>query len=576
MWAAYRQGVGKSVPAPWDADTPDAPVWYNHVAAQAPLWARLGITAVLLPPPLKTNAGNFIGADGYGIFDDYDCGSKNQFYSVGTRFGTAEQLLRCIACCHAAGLDVYVDCVPHQRIGGENGIYTYLGSDGKKNGRFPKIPSYFRGDPADGRVPEDPVPVPADDFSFGDELCPINATPKDAVMNGLLEAGDWLFQRLGVQGARFDDAKGMAVEFVNRWSNYGAMAGKVIIAEYADGNPQNLNGWVWGGTNGRCYAFDFSTHYPVQSMCNNSSNWNMEQLRGSFADMSSMNAVPMVESPDTDTDGFATVIWNKAQGYHWVACRTGYPSAYYKDWSADAGCYGGGGLQPHLNNSIWIQNKLAKGPQIERWASYQVYAIERTGPPGLLCAMNNDQWAEHTITVQTDFGTNTSLHDYSGHAPDIWTDAQGRATITLPRNANGLGTVAYSRQGVDGEIKPVPKMTTQVFFGATDLDVLPLPSAGTLTIARVWAASGTVLTATLTPDATGWGNSVEIDLTVSGPDGTALGTLSFDDQGEASQGVAVPVGSSGWQTLTAVTSGLPDGGSGFELRVHYMGAALTA
>ncbi len=571
MWASYRQGPNRSVPAPWDADTPLVPVWYNHVAAQAPAWAALGVTAVLLPPPLKTNAGRFIGADGYGVYDDYDIGSKAQFYSVETRFGTAEQLLRCVAACHAAGLDVYADMVPHQRMGGSNGVYRYLGADGRsRNGRFAKQPSYFRGDAP--RVPEDPVPVPADDFSFGDELCPINATPPGAVMAGLLEAGDWLFRRLGIDGCRLDDTKGMAVEFVNRWAAFGAMAGKVIIAEYDDGNPENLNGWVWGGTHGRCMAFDFSTHYAVQAMCNGGGDWNMEQLRGSFADLSSTLAATFVESPDTDTDGFATVIWNKAQGYHWIASRTGYPVCYYKDWSNDAGCYGGGGLQPHIDNALWIQAKLASGAQLERWADSQVYAIERTGSPGLLSAMNNDRWAEHTIIVETNFGPYASLHDYAGHAPDIWTDGQGRATVTLPRNDNGLGTVAYSRQGVSGDIHPIGKRTTQIFFGAVDLDIMPLPSSGTLAVGRVWAAAGTPLSATLKPDRSSWGNQALLTLSIRSPDGTTLATRAYDDQaGSDAQGETARTAEAGWHTLLVATDGLPAQGSAFELEVTYMG-----
>ncbi len=574
MWAAYRQGPNRSVPAPWDAETPDAAVWYDHVAAQAAGWARLGVSAVLLPPPLKTNAGNFIGADGYGVYDDYDIGSKHQFYSRETRFGNDEQLLRCVAVCHAAGLDVYVDLVPHQRAGGRNGVYKYLGADGKTtNGRFAKRPSYFRGDAP--RVAQDPVPVPSDDFSFGDELCPINARPKGAVMKGLLAAGDWLFRRLGVDGCRLDDTKGMAVDFVNAWAAHGAMAGKIIIGEYADGNPANLNGWVWGGTHGRCLAFDFSTHYPVQAMCNNNSNWNMEQLRGSFADMSPMNAATFVESPDTDTDGFATVIWNKAQGYHWIASRTGYPVCYYKDWSDDAGCYGAGGLQPHINNSVWIQAKLAHGPQVERWADTQVYAIERTGAPGLLSAINNDQWNERTLTVQTAFGANVSLHDYTGHAPDVSTDGQGRVTITLPRNDNGLGTVAYSRQGVSGEVKTTVRRTTQLFQGAADLDIMPLPGAGQLVVGRVWVAADTLLSATITPDRAGWGNQVLVTMTVQSPDGTVLASRDYDDQAlSASQGLTERVLATGWQTLAVTTTGLPLRGSPFVLEVIYTGGEM--
>jgi alpha-amylase len=57
----------------------------------------------------------------------------------------------------------------HQQSGGANGVYQYLGADGKTlNGRFPEHPGCFRGAPP--RRPEDPVPVPFFDYPFGDEF----------------------------------------------------------------------------------------------------------------------------------------------------------------------------------------------------------------------------------------------------------------------------------------------------------------------------------------------------------------------------------------------------------------------
>jgi len=53
------------------------------------------------------------------------------------------------------------------------------------------------------------------------------------------------------------------------------------------------------------------------------------------------------------------------------------------------------------------------------------------------------------LTVQTDFGANVHLHDYTGHADDQWTDAQGHVTIWLPPNDDGHGYVCYSLAGLD-------------------------------------------------------------------------------------------------------------------------------
>jgi len=76
-----------------------------------------------------------------------------------------------------------------------------------------------------------------------------------------------------------------------------------------------------------------------------------------------------------------------------------------------------------------------------------VFAYERLGAPNLLVGLNNDPNNAKTITVATAFGSNVSLHDYTGHSPDVVTDGSGSVTITIPRNQNGASYVCYSRQG---------------------------------------------------------------------------------------------------------------------------------
>src|SRR6202011_4134363 len=108
-------------PSPSDGN-PSIPWWWDHLASQANELRQVGFTAVWLPPSLKAAAGATSSADGYGPFDDYDIGSKEQKGSVPTRYGTREQLQRCVAVLRANGLDVYLDMVEHQR----SGILEYL------------------------------------------------------------------------------------------------------------------------------------------------------------------------------------------------------------------------------------------------------------------------------------------------------------------------------------------------------------------------------------------------------------------------------------------------------------------
>ena len=261
------------MPAPVDRNTPNASWWWDRLASQAVEFRRSGFSAVLLPPFCKTASGAAADADGYGLFDNYDIGSKNQFFNIPTRFGDRERLERMIGIMHACGLDIYADVVMHQYFGGDNGTYRYFGADGKTlDGRFPKQPSCFVGSPP--RVPVDPVADPTGNFAFGDMVSYINSTPKDYMLSGAIDAADWLTRTLDLQGYRIDDVKGMAVEAVRRFLNSKSMAGRFAVGEYFDGNPSALHWWVWNsGMGGRSNVFDFTLHWTIQAMCNNNSRW---------------------------------------------------------------------------------------------------------------------------------------------------------------------------------------------------------------------------------------------------------------------------------------------------------------
>jgi alpha-amylase len=561
LQAAYRRAIGVSVPSPADGD-PTTPWWWDHVAAQANAWRSSGFSAVLLPPVLKTPAGASPGADGYGVYDDYDLGSKNQFGSVPTRFGSRQLLQRCIAIMRANGLDVYADVVPHQRQGGENYTYNYQGAVSGTPGRFHKFPDCFFPN-----VPRDPIAGPiADDFQFGDELCPINAKPLGYVMDGLIAAGNWLTQALGVQGYRMDDVKGMAVEFVRTWLESGSMEGQFAVGEYFDGDPQTLNWWCWeSGMMGRCNVFDFSLRFSLAAMCNNQSSWDMAQLdHAGLAGISPLSAVTFVENPDTDTS--FPVIWNKILGYAYILTSEGYPCVFYKDYSSDPGCYNLGSL---IDNLVWIHENLAFGTTVCRWKDFQSIVYERQGYPTLLVGLNNGAGGSRSLTVQTAFGSGVQLHDYTGHGDDVWTGGQGEVTLTLPPNDNGLGYVAYSRTGYGQGFAHVPRVTTQVFEGAADLDIGPLSDQQTVTLGPVWLAAGSPARADITLTEDAWATVSDLQFEVVDPSGTTLGALHWSSGQPPPGPVRFAATRDGWYrvNVTGRTTNRP--GTPFSVAVQY-------
>ena len=562
----FKLPPNRAVPSPADGDR-TIPWWWDHLAAQANALRQAGFTAVWIPPLLKTSAGVSSGADGYGPFDDYDIGSKKQMGTIPTRFGSREQLQRCVATFRANGIDVYADMVEHHRIGDTQPfVFRYPGADGVANiGRFPKNPLNFVPN-----VPRDPDlgGPPRDDFPFGRELAPINAKPKNYVFNGLIDAADWLTRALDLQGYRLDDVKGLSTDFLFPFLNSKSMQGKFAFGEYFDGSTTLVNGWVSNprGMRGRASAFDFPLRFILQAMCNNAGRFNMADLdHAGLAGIAPLNAVTFIENHDTDLH--SPVVFNKLLGYAYILTSEGYPCIYYRDYSTDQNCFG---LKPSIDNLIWVHENLAAGATQQRWKDFDLFAYERLGQPGLLVALNNDPNNPRTITVATTFGANVALHDYTGHSGDVVTNPQSAVTITVPKNVNGLGYICYSRTGIDRTFAVQTRATTQDFEGAADLDLPPAQSGKVIQVSRVWCDKATAISATLNVPALA--RATEIELQIVDPNNVTLASRVVHG-GAPTQPLAATTGMVGFHTLRLNTRNSPVGSSlDYNLRATYTGS----
>ncbi len=552
------QGFYPNVPSP-AAGNPNATWWWDYLALQANSFRQAGFSAIWIPPALKGGAGGY--SSGYDPFDDYDLGSKNQSGTYPTRFGNREQLERSVAMLRANGLDVYEDVVLNHR-GGDDGQYNFKYVDAYGNwpgGRFQKGPGDFHWAFGTNNLPEDPdVPDPGADqaYQFGRDLAPINgfrgSDGQGWAFEGLEKSGDWLTKALDIQGYRLDDVKGISTDFLYPWLNYGAMAGKYAVGEYFDGNRDTVNAWISNnngqpGMQNRASAFDFPLRYAIKAMCNSGGYYDMTQLdHAGLAGINPGGAVTFVENHDTD--GSDPITQNKMLGYALILTTEGYPCVFYKDWSTDYGCYG---LKAGINNLIWIHENLASGPTQQRWKDTNVYAYERLGSNDgrdLLVGLNDNGSSSRTVTVQTKFGGNVSLHDYSGHSPDVWTNWDGTVTITIPADVNGGGYVCYSWQGYGGGYQINNYAVTQEYAGATDLDIRPADNTAQVQVCRVYVAKGKSVSGALFYDATKWTGATKIVAELDGPNGKAIVTTSFST---ATQGktISATASATGWYTF---------------------------
>jgi alpha-amylase len=496
----FGPGSVPGVPSPLDGDK-TIPFWWDRLAAQANMLRRAGFTAVWLPGPLKGAAGSL--SNGYDVFDDYDLGAKDQKGTVPTRYGSREQLARCIAMMRANGLDVYADLVENQRDGDDGHLnFEYVDAFGQPaKGRFPKGPLDFHPN-----VPEDSG-VFSDRFSFGPDLAPINGEPRYRLFSELLAAGDWLTRSLDVQGFRVDNVKGVSTDFLVPLLNHGALAGKFAVGEFFDGNISLIQAWM-NAVQHRACAFDFPLRFMLATMCKDPGAFDMSTLdHAGLTGVDPVGSVTFVENHDTD--GSSPVVRNKMLAYAHILTAEGYPCVFYRDYSTDPNCFG---LKPEIDPLVWVHENLATGPTQQRWKDLGVFAYERMGGDHLLVGLNKDPDTARTIRVQTGFPPHTQLQDFSGHAGTVTTDATSMVTIAIPPNAGGGGYVCYSRPARMGAFPVHAVATTQDYEGASDLDIKPALENTPVTVCRVFVEAGAEIVGELFFDTSHWMQNTTVRL----------------------------------------------------------------
>ena len=497
--------------------------WWDHLAKQANTLKLDGFGTIWIPPALKGNAGGY--SVGYDPFDDYDLGSKNEKGTITTRYGIREQLERCCAIFHANGLNIMQDVVDNHRDG-DDGAYNFIYSDAYGNttgGRFGKGQWDFHPN-----VPEDPdVWDGGGEVNFGRDLAPVNGA-SHWVYNGLITSLGWQTNALDLNAYRFDYVKGISADWLKVLMASAPMSGKFAVGEFFDYTLSNCTTWIQAGNymNSTMSAFDFPARGLIRNMCNSPSTFNMASLdHAGIQGTDPFHAVTFVENHDTDQND--PITQNKLLGYAYILTSEGYPSVFYKDWSTDAGCYGSG-LQAGINNLVWIHEKLASGSTTQRYKNNLVFVYERMGGSHLLVGLNNNTGFNYVANnVQTAFGNNVQLHDYTGHCADIWTNGSGQVNLTMPVATNGAGYCCYAPAGLGGSFTAPWNTTTQEYDGAQDLDIKPADNTALVQVSRVWAAQSKAISGALYFDTTGWTSSSHIYLEIDDTNGAIVTSKNY-------------------------------------------------
>ncbi len=291
----------------------------------------------------------------------------------------------------------------------------------------------------------------------------------------------WLKKQTGVDGFRFDAAKHYPqdalqdflwnVKYNAAWANGGQQL--FAVGEYI-GTATEMDAWINSvknsnsGTEDLIGTFDFSLRQALKDMVGGSGAYDLSAIPGA-QQTNRYRTVPFVNNHDTYRpikDGTGNIIgWDSGNeiGGHIDASDGRLSAAYAIAFAVDGAPQvffedllnigSTGKRYTHLPTStidLPVNNDIAniiachqqlqfkKGTYKVRWQAPDLLVIERgynAGSENSYAIIGvNDNWTNwQNALVQTDFGANVQLHDYSGaNTNDIYTDGNGQVTINVP------------------------------------------------------------------------------------------------------------------------------------------------
>ncbi|GAC1417096.1 MAG: alpha-amylase [Flavisolibacter sp.] len=394
----------------------DEALW-KRVFQEAKNIARMGITAIWLPPACKSTRGAY--STGYDVYDFYDLGEFDQKGNIETKYGNKQQYLKAIKELKACGVQVYVDIVLNHMGGGDETElikvikvdpenrnkklgepfdieaftkFTFPGRKGKYS-QFVWNYTCFSGVDYDHKTGQTAIYDIINDY--GDDWEQMVTDEKGnydylmfndiefrnpAVREELKRWGEWYYDQTGFDGMRLDAVKHISPKFYNEWLGHmRAVTGKNLFAvgEYwAPGNLPLLLKYI-EATEGKMSIFDASLHHSFHLASQSRNNFDLTTiLKDSLVSVDPTLAVTVVDNHDTQPlQSLEAPVepWFKPLAYALILLRQeGYPCIFYPDlYGAEYTDKGRDGKDYHivlmgvekLPEMIKIRNHYAYGPQ---------------------------------------------------------------------------------------------------------------------------------------------------------------------------------------------------------------------
>jgi alpha-amylase len=404
----------------WDCPREDQKEhkWWNTIRAQVPSLAKVGFTALWLPPVHK--AANLGGPSmGYDPYDYYDLGEFNQKGSLPTWFGSRSELLALIADAHRNSMGVIADVVINHNSGADAPEVNPISGQSRwtlfkpKSGKFPRNWECFHPNMYESW----------DEMAFGD--MPDLSHRNPYVYTELLKLARWLIEEIGFDGFRFDFVKGYGANTITaiqeyRYQRDGKLFQPYGVAEFWD-NARAIENWVdlanFSNSN-PVDAFDFPMREMLKALCDQYG-FSLRSLAtwDTVTQHQPQSVVTFVENHDLRDPG-RPIVNDKLLAYSYILSHEGYPCVFWHDYFnynlALAGTANG------IDALVQAHERYAGGAAQTLYLDDDLYIMQRTGydgKPGLLYVLNNrgdawhgawatTQWQNATLTPVAWWGTN--------------------------------------------------------------------------------------------------------------------------------------------------------------------------
>ncbi len=344
---------------------------WNIVACQADKLAKMGITAIWLPPAYKGIGGK--DEVGYGVYDVYDLGEFDQKGTIKTKYGSKDEYINCIQVLKQAGMEVYADIVLNHKMGAdiiqtipatkvdwnnhEQEIanqeivkvatkFTFPGRK-KKYSDFEWNWTHFDGIDYNMANGENAVFKFKDknwensvDEEFGNYDYLMGADldfTNEKVVEECKKWGKWYLELTKVDGFRLDAVKHISSTFYKDWIKFlRELTNKELftVGEYWSGDVSKLHKYIQE-TEGEISLFDVPLHYNF-CQASKDENYDLTTIFNNTLVKDNPNrAVTFVDNHDTQPgQALESFIdrWFKLSAYSLILLRNeGYPCVFYGD-----------------------------------------------------------------------------------------------------------------------------------------------------------------------------------------------------------------------------------------------------